>query len=526
MAKLTFQLVEQISGIWNKLGVNQRASLLGSSFLLVFGMVALIVWSSRPDYRLLYGGLDDASAAKVIAELSGAGIPYRNGPSGQSVLVPADKVHRARMLLATKGLPREEHVGWEIFDKPNFGISDFIQRANFMRALQGELARTITEMDEVESARVMIVKPENRLLLSSAKPSTASVFVKVRNTLRESSIDAIRYLVANAVEGLAPTSVSVVDNRGKVLGENTTEDSLAGISSSQLKIRVNVESYLAKKAEDMLDAVLGPGRSIVRVSAEIDFESTTQTAEIFDPDGSVVRQSTVNDETNDSTTTDDAVGVPGVSVNANVVTNSVGGVGSTRQDARKVMTETYDISKTVSNTVKNAGGIKSVSAAVFIAAESVFTNGVSQVVVRTPAEMEKLRRVVEGALGIPDGNTVSSDARVVIEEMLFDEGVTLQDAALPLGNPYLRLAISVLEEFGYPVLGLLLLMFFWRRLRKVADAEIPVGAKVGSLEQGEGDDEGPRVLTVDAINRLANENPENLTLAIRHWLRDESTPES
>ena len=159
-----------------------------------------------------------------MAALDDAKVSYR--VSGGSIYVPADKIYTMRMQLAGKGIPQGDGVGFEIFDKPNFGISDFVQRANYLRAVQGELARTISQIDEVEAARVMIVVPENRLLLDKDKYPTASVFVRVRgNTqLQPQSINSIRFLVANSVEGLKPNHVTVVDNLGNVLSENSDDD--------------------------------------------------------------------------------------------------------------------------------------------------------------------------------------------------------------------------------------------------------------------------------------------------------------
>src|SRR5438034_2007864 len=174
------QLARQLAETWKQLGLNQRVSLaLGASVVLA-GLIGLSFWSSRPDFVLLYGKLDDAEAAKVMAALDDAKVPYKSGRGGASILVPSDKVYQMRAQLAAKGIPRGEGVGFEIFDKPNFGISDFVQRANYLRAVQGELARTIAQVDGIENARVMIVMPENRLLMDNQKRPTASVFVRVR----------------------------------------------------------------------------------------------------------------------------------------------------------------------------------------------------------------------------------------------------------------------------------------------------------------------------------------------------------
>ncbi|HEX4342872.1 MAG TPA: flagellar basal-body MS-ring/collar protein FliF, partial [Verrucomicrobiae bacterium] len=257
MNKNLSKLLSQLGEIWKQLGASQRVSVVAATFVLVAGLIGLAMWSSHTEYALLYGRLSDTESSKVISALDDEKIPYKVTAGGGSIMVPSDKVYTVRMQLAGRGIPRGDGVGFEIFDKPNFGISDFVQRANYTRAIQGELARTIGQLDEVESARVMIVLPENRLLLDKDKYPTASVFVHVHGTsqLSPSSINSIRFLVANSVEGLKPNHVSVVDNLGNVLSENSDNDSLTGLTSNQLGARRNLEQYLSKKAQDMLEKV-------------------------------------------------------------------------------------------------------------------------------------------------------------------------------------------------------------------------------------------------------------------------------
>ncbi len=296
------KLLAQLRVIWSQLGASQKMTVLAATFVLVGGLVALSLWSSRADYGLLYGGLSDSEAAKVISALDDAKVSYKAGNG--SIYVPTDKIYMLRMELAGKGIPSGDGVGFEIFDKPNFGISDFVQHANYVRAMEGELARTISQLNEVEAARVMIVLPENRLLLDKNTYPTASVFVRVRGNseMSQQSINSIRFLVANSVEGLKPNHVAVVDNLGNVLAENTDDDSLTGLTDTQLAARRNLEQYFGKKAQDMLEKVLGPGQAIVRVSADINYDTLTQTQQKYDPDGQVVHTETKNEENNDSTT--------------------------------------------------------------------------------------------------------------------------------------------------------------------------------------------------------------------------------
>src|SRR6266498_27828 len=380
------QLARQLVETWKQLGLNQRVSLALGACVVLAGLLALTFWSGRPDFVLLYGKLDDAEAAKVMAALDDAKVPYKSGRGGSSILVPSDKVYQMRAQLAAKGIPRGEGVGFEIFDKPNFGISDFVQRANYVRAVQGELSRTIAQIDEVDSARVMIVLPENRLLLDKDKFPTASVFIHVRGNsqLQPQSINSIRFLVANSVEGLKPNHVTVVDNLGNVLSENTDNDSITGLSSTQLAARRNLEQYLGKKAQDMLEKVLGPGQALVRVSADINFDSVTRTEEKFDPDGQVVRTQTKNDE-NIDTTTSTATSPVGISANTATETNNpspAAGPTSNSKNHKTTGTISYEIGKTTSSMMQAAGGVKRLSAAVTVAARMEGTGTERKVVNR------------------------------------------------------------------------------------------------------------------------------------------------
>ena len=346
------QVLKQLRAIWGQLGLNQRITIAGTTLAVIAALGAMAFWSGRPSYSLLYGKLEEAEAAKVIAHLDEAKIPYKVNQGSGNISVAADKVHTTRMQLAAKGVPRAgEGVGFEIFDRSNFGISDFVQRANYLRAVQGELSRTVSQVDGVESARVMIVMPENRLLVNDKNKPTASVFLKVRGNaqLPAQSVIAIRFLVANAVEGLQPMNVSVVDSIGNVLSDTMEPDSVAGLTQTQLEVRKKLEVYLARKAEGMLETVLGPGQVAVRVAAEMNFDSTTSVEEVFDPDGQVLRSSTINDEDTASLSASPNNSSPGVQVNAYGETNVVAAAQNNNKTRKKVTNNQYEVNKTTSN---------------------------------------------------------------------------------------------------------------------------------------------------------------------------------
>jgi flagellar M-ring protein FliF len=532
------KLLAQLRDIWTQLGPSQRVNVAAATFVLVAGLCALGFWSSRADYALLYGGLSDTEAAKVISFLDDEKVSYKTGSNG-AIMVPSDKVYTMRMQLATRGIPAGDGVGFEIFDKANFGISDFVQRANYTRAVQGELARTISQIDEVQSARVMIVMPENRMLVDKNTYPTASVFVHVRGNsqLPMQAINSIRFLVANSVEGLRPNHVSVVDNLGNVLSENSDDDSITGLTGTQLIARRNLESYLAKKGQDMLDKVVGPGQAIVRVSADINYDTLTRQDEKFDPDGQVARSQTKEDQTTDTSTT---TATTPTGVGANTSTNS-GTAGNApvnnSQNRTSTSTISYEIGKTTSSLVESAGGIKRLTASVTIAEQMQGSNAAP----RSAEDLDKLKSMIASAVGI---DATRGDS-IALEEMPFNTDFTTevtQELNVQQKNDFWW---NIARNATYPALGLIALFILFRMFKQTPVQDIPLGVPVGRLmtahngngnghSNGNGNGHGRAtdpyephgVVTVEVLNRLIKENPANMTQAIRDWMNKGRTTDN
>jgi flagellar M-ring protein FliF len=528
MNKNLTQITQQLAGIWKQLGLNQRISVVMATMLLLIGLSAMAFWSSRADYSLLYGKLDETEASKVIAALDESKTPYKISRGGGAILVPSDKVYQVRMQMAGKGIPRGEGVGFEIFDKANFGISDFVQRANYTRAVQGELARTISQLDEIDSARVMIVMPENHLLTDSTRKPTASVFVRVKGNgqLASSAVNSIRFLVANSVEGLQANSVSVVDNQGTVLSENQEPDSVAGLSSNQLMARRNFEQYLTKKAEGMLEKVLGPGQAVVRVSADINWDTITRTEEKFDPDGQVVRTSTTTDDNTDTIAAAAGGSAPGLAANSapadgsNTNAPATAPANSTHMK-KKVIDNHYEINKSTSNILQAAGGLKRISTAVFVAQRFEGTGADRKAVPRTPEEILKLRKIVQSALGIQENDPTRKD-ELSLEEMPFNDQAGVEMTKQFDTQEKRQFWVELALKCVYPALAAGVLFMFWRMLKNTKVDEIPIGVPIGNgRSNGNGglhNGKGSGVVTVDVLNQLIRENPANMTQAVRGWL--------
>jgi flagellar M-ring protein FliF len=507
-------LAQQLLAIWRALGLNQRITIGIAAAAVIGGMVALVTWSHRPQMQLLYGRLSDKDVSEITGLLQEQSIAFEIGAGGASVYVPADQVHKVRMDLASKGVPEGDGVGFEIFDRTNFGISDFVQRTNYTRALQGELSRTISQLHGVRSARVMIVMPENRLLFSDTKSKpTASVFVDAgTGSLGQEAVNSIRFLVANSVEGLQVDDVAVIDSGGNVLTENMKDDGAFGAASSQMKLRKNIEDYLSNKVETMLDKVLGPGNAVVRVSAELESDATTKTQETFDPDGQVLRTETITEDTTSTTESDaggagSANGAPSVGASSNVPGPSNGTTdltksgGKSSEQSRKDHTDNYEINKTTVSATRSPGTVTGLSAAVFIA---------SKAEPRKPEELEALRKMVVNALGVKNDSGKEADRTVTLQEVAFQGQVQTKPSVADLvysNSDLLRNAVAFLVAF-------VVLAIFLGMLKRSKPESIPI-----ELLKPQAAPAAPApMISAEILNDLIRQKPANVGAALRGWM--------
>ncbi len=528
--------VSSLLALWKQLGLNQRVSLVVAALAVVGGMVGVALWTQRPDYQLLYARMGDKDAAAVISYLESQNIPHQVTAGGTAVQVPSSMVYKLRMDLAGKGLPSGDGVGFEIFDKGQFGLSDFVQRTNYLRAVQGELARTITQLQGVRAARVMIVQPENRLLLTEqGVKATASVFVDVGGgRLEIDQVNAIRHLVANAVQGLAPDQVAVVDNRGRTLSEELKQDPTLGSASSQMRYRQQVEDYLSKKVETMLASVIGPGNAVVRVSAEIDTEATTVNSEKWNPDGQVVRSQTQTEDVTNSSETRAAGGAAGVS--ANVPDKAQGAVAeaarplSSSEQNRKNRTTTYEIDRTTTNTTRNPGTVKNVTAAVFVAMrmttpaiDPAAPKGTPapepQPQKRTAQELDALRQVVINSLGLKPASGQSLDSLVSLQEVAFQGAGPLPGQIEAVtGETRLQSWLELASRWAGVTGAAVVLLLFWRLFSRQKPEAVPV--EVLSMTPDAATRALPNAsnVTPELLNELIRQKPANIGVTLRDWV--------
>ena len=360
------------------------------------------------DMGLLFSGLDPKDSGQIIQKLDSLNVPYELRAQGAQILVPSDQVTKLRMQLAEQGMPRGGSIGYEIFDKPDsFGPSQFVENINKVRALEGELERTIGSLSVVQSARVHLVLPQRELFSRERQDASASVVVRQRSAerLSHNQIAAIQHLVASAVPGLTTNRVSIVDADGNLLarGDGGTNDPLS--TSNTEEMRINYENRLSRSVEELLDRTVGPGKSRVDVRADMNFDRITTNSESYDPDGQVVRSTQTTNQSDSSSGSNNAVSVTTNLPNGQVPPNP----GTQSRSSRNEETVNYEISKTVKSQIREQGTVQRLSVAVLVdGTTSVGADGKKSYQARSNDEMKLLSTLVRSAIGYDEkrGDTV------------------------------------------------------------------------------------------------------------------------
>lgn len=352
------------------LGAGRLAAMLVTFFGLIVFFVFIAVRSNAPSVTILYGELSVPDATEIAAKLDALKVPYVLSADGKQVSVPQKDVGRARILLAQEGLPRYGSIGYEIFDqKQSFGATSFQQNINALRALEGELSRTIGAIEQVKSARVHLVLPQRELFSRERQAASASVFLSLRNAagIGQEQIQAIQHLVAAAVPQLKAGNVAVIDQDGDLLAKG--EDDAAGSANAgtAADLRRKFEMRLARSIEDMVGRVVGFGRVRANVSAEMNFDVVSRNSESYNPEGQVARsvQSTTEESSDASGGASAGVTVqnnlPGISA----ATGAGDGAGGNK-NSRTEETTNFEISKTVESLVRESGQVQKLSVAILV----------------------------------------------------------------------------------------------------------------------------------------------------------------
>ena len=515
---------EKLNELWSGLNPTRKVSLV-VAILGVFAIsLGILSWSGGSQaMRPLVSGSDAEDLSEVVDVLRANQVEFEYSESGDTILVPEDKRAAMRMELAMKGLPKSGDVGFEIFDEGNFGISDFVQRTNHTRALQGELQRTISMMDNVKSAKVFIVKPENNLLLSedpNDRPS-ASVYVDTGgNTLDKSNVNAIQFLVASANKGINKSNVAVMDNQGNLLSDQGESSGAAGVAGQMMKAYEAQERRLEQKIETMLARTVGTGNVIARVSVNLNTKAETKLDEVFDPDGAVPRTSTTDKDkatTVETQTQSNAVGMGANVPNVPQDATQQDPILAKSDEERESKTTDFEISRQLTETVQEPGAIIGRSVAVLIA------KGENP---RSADEINILRESVINAVGARFNNETNLDSDVTVNEVEFvASGIGgLGAETIDQVDQFVDKYGSLLKNLVGGILAIIMFVIFLRMLKKFKpnDTEVQVLDEddqqllAGTRSLGSG-------LTPELLNDLIQEKPDNVGTALRRYLETGSS---
>ena len=519
--------LRQLGERFNQLSQGKKVAALSLVALALASLVVMSLWLKSPDHQLLYANLSNEDAAAIVEKLKSQKVPYEVTNNGRTIRVASDMIHEVRLQLASEGLPEGSDVGLEIFEDTPLGMTDFIQKLNFQRALQGELTRTINSLDAVAQARVHLVIPKENLFRKEKPKGKASVTLKIKSgkSLSESQIQGIVHLVSASVGSIQASDVVIVDIKGNLLSGGKESSREAMVSASNFKHKLRVEKELQAKIIKMLEEALGPGNIIAKVSTDLDFEQVERTEEIFDPDSQVVRSE--NQISENSTGATPPGGIPGVQ---GLVPNGEDATGTAGQAAKRNKSNSifnYEINKVVKRVSKPVGEITKLSVAVMI--DGTFTGDPPEYKPRTEEEMAKYLEIVQSAVGFDQerGDVIK------VENIQFDRSQFDQEKEALEQAEQIDMAI----EIGKLVVGLVFLfLFFTRVIRPIITwmtttvEVVPEAGELGAAEVDEMEEEKRRLTETaseathirEAVADFVANDPKFTAGVIRKWMREKN----
>ncbi len=415
--------MDQLKRLYENLSMRQRIFLLAAALAVIGGIFTFASWNKERDYKPLYTNLTGEDAATVVAKLKEANTEFRLSENGSTIKVPSGKLDELRLMMAALGLPKTGRLGFEIFDKTNFGATEFAEQVNYHRAIEGELERSVMSLTEVETARIHITVPKQSVFLENREPAKASVVLKLKlgAKLSPHNVQALCHLVASAVEGLAPELVSIVDMNGTLLNKphKPSEDG-SDVADSVIEYKRKLERDLLAKINATLEPLVGPDRYRAGVSIDCDISSGEQSEEVFDPDRSVMLSS---QKTEDASGLNAAGGTPGTASNMpRPPPRSNGGLTTT---SRKTDNLVFQTSRLVKRTKLPQGAVKRMSISVLLD-HTVRWDGPENkktrvVVPPTPESLKSIRELISGVAGFDEDR----GDQLIVEALPFENTLQL-----------------------------------------------------------------------------------------------------
>lgn len=463
---IAIEVVKKAHGFWQRQPKTLKASVILIGVLML-GAIAMLVTIENSSHRTLYHNLTPEDASSMIEFIKGRKIDYKLEDGGTRILVPEEDLHELRLDLATEGLPTGGGVGFELFDNQQFGMTEFEERVAMRRALEGELSRTIARIKIVKNVKANLVLPKKTLLGKNSGQAQASIILELHRgrELPDGIISAIVHLVSSSVEGLSPDNITIIDTNGKLL---STKSDVSGNGGEGMEYKKRYETNMQNSVQQMLDQLLGPGKSITRVAADFDFSQRETQEEHYDPARTAVRSERKELEVS-GTQTGGGEGIPGT--RSNLPGGEAPGSNNAKTNARKEMeTRNWEIDKVVKKTVGTGSELKRLSISVLV--DGINEDG-KKFVPRSKDELKKIEIAVQGAIG----HNKNRGDLVSVQSISFHQPETLNEDAIKPPFPwkqYLPIAVGILVV----IFAFLALMTFRRKNNQAA---LPQGGKAQLL---------------------------------------------
>lgn len=413
----------------------------------IAGMVMLFAWSKSPDYQVLYSNLPESDLGAIVQKLKEMKVPYKVELG--NILVPSENIYDLRLQLASQGLPQGGGIGFELFDETNFGTTDFVHKINYRRALQGELARTINSLKEVEQTRVHLSIPEKSLFVKKEDEPSASVLLKLKpgKRLTSSQVEGIVHLISSSIDGLVPKNVTIVDNNGQMLTGH--DDEIIALNNIQHEYKRSYEKEMESRIINILEPVVGKENVRAKVNADIDFTQTESTEEKFDPNGQVIRSEQNNHE---KEITSGKGGVPGVASNLPDKETQTSSSSQVKSD-KKTETINYEISKVTKHVKNSYSDVERLSCAVIVDGKYISQKDSAepQYIARTDKEIQFYEDLVKKAIGY----SVDRGDEVTVVNMPFE--AVSQEEFPEVANSYQTSIMPIVKS----IIPLLIALFFF-----------------------------------------------------------------
>ncbi|WP_027338687.1 flagellar basal-body MS-ring/collar protein FliF [Halonatronum saccharophilum] len=508
------QIKEQLQSLWANLDKRAKV-IIGSSVIVTFiGLLILANWASRPDYRVLFSNLAMDDAGEITERLEEQGVDYKLESDGSAILVPSSQVDRLRLVLASDGLPTGGVAGFELFDRNQIGTTDFEQNVNLTRALQGELTRTIGQLDSVEHARVQVSPRQRSIYRDMDEPAEASVFLKLRGRANPSKneVEAIANLVASGVSGLAPEDVTIVDTAGNLLSAVLDRDSENEFGSRQLELKRDVEKKLERDLNMMLTRVFGVNNFVVTVNADLNFDERNIERKRYEPvvgDSGIVRSEQTQEERQRGTTTTPE-GVPGTTSNIPQYRTTNEEESDYRKEDRII---NYEINEEIERYVQAPGAVERISVSLIVNQDLD----------------EQRRESITQAISTAVGYNANRGDQITVTGMEFDDSLAQMVDQDILADQARRRNILI-AAVAIVALGILILLIILYKGR-ATDKEVQTGQNIDYIIDeaedefaainGLSEEESQRQKLQNNLRKIIEDQPEEIAGLVKSWLAED-----